>query len=55
MGVDAAYEIIPGLAVKAKYLDEEDKINDSSRMLASAGIARNYENHYQRRDFAGDI
>jgi uncharacterized repeat protein (TIGR01451 family) len=41
-GLDAAYEIMPGLAVKAKYLDEEDKINDSSRMLASAGIAKKF-------------
>jgi uncharacterized repeat protein (TIGR01451 family) len=41
-GLDAAYEMMPSLTVKAKYLDEYDNINDSSHLLASAGVTKKF-------------
>jgi uncharacterized repeat protein (TIGR01451 family) len=42
IGLEAAYEIQPTLTVKAKYLDEKDRINDSSHLLASAGVTKKF-------------
>lgn len=36
-GLEADYNVLPALTLKARVLDEQDKINDSSRMLASIG------------------
>ena len=41
-GLDAAYEIQPSLMLKAKYLDEKDRINNSSHMLASVGATKKF-------------
>lgn len=41
-GLDAAYEIQPALMLKAKYLDEKDRINNSSHMLASMGATKKF-------------
>jgi len=41
-GFDAAYEIAEGLNLKAKYLDERDRVNDSSHRLASVGAVKKF-------------
>jgi hypothetical protein len=41
-GLDVAYEIRPAFMLKAKYLDEKDRINDSSHMLASVGATKKF-------------
>ncbi|MBN1663725.1 MAG: DUF11 domain-containing protein [Deltaproteobacteria bacterium] len=41
-GLDAAYEVMPQLTVKAKYLDEEDRINGSSHHVASVGASKKF-------------
>jgi uncharacterized repeat protein (TIGR01451 family) len=40
--MDAAYEFDPTLALKAKYLDEKDRINNSSHLLASVGAKKKF-------------
>ena len=42
-GLDAAYEIQPGLTLKVKYLDEDDRINNTSRTLASADVTKKFK------------
>ena len=42
IGLEAAYEIQPTLVLKAKYLDEKDRINDSSHLLASVGVTKKF-------------
>ncbi|MBU1170508.1 MAG: DUF11 domain-containing protein [Proteobacteria bacterium] len=41
-GLDGDYEIMPGLNITAKYLDEYDAINVSSHQLASAGATKKF-------------
>lgn len=41
-GLDGDYEVLPGLNIKAKYLDEYDAINASSHQLASAGATKKF-------------
>nr|MBP7342373.1 hypothetical protein [Syntrophaceae bacterium] len=41
-GFDAAYELWPDLNLKAKYLDEEDRINNASHRLASVGAVKKF-------------
>jgi uncharacterized repeat protein (TIGR01451 family) len=41
-GFDAAYELQPTLILRAKYLDEKDRINDSSHRLASVGATKKF-------------
>ncbi|PKN36891.1 MAG: hypothetical protein CVU62_12385 [Deltaproteobacteria bacterium HGW-Deltaproteobacteria-2] len=42
IGLEAAYEIQPTLTMKAKYLDEKDRINNSSHLLASVGATKKF-------------
>jgi len=41
-GLDATYEVMPGLMAKAKYLDEEDRINHTSHRLASISANKKF-------------
>jgi len=41
-GFDAAYELDPTLVLKAKYLDEDDRLNDTRHRLASVGAAKKF-------------
>ena len=41
-GFDAAYEIQPSLTLRAKYLDEQDRINNSTHRLASVGATKKF-------------
>jgi len=41
-GFDAAYELQPTLTLRAKYLDEQDRINNSTHRLASVGASKEF-------------
>lgn len=41
-GLETAYEVMTDLTIKAKYLDENDSINNMTHMLASLGVTKKF-------------